>query len=89
MLPEHLQTATTATSLLPGAVAGNGRAVLDPADLHSGTSKGAESALCTGSWGLGAVSTSGSQLDVQCGDAQGLTKLLSFRNIYRIGFIKV
>lgn len=54
--------------LATGRVGGDGGHVLDTANAHTGTSKGAESALCTGTGGLGASTTGGTELDVQSGD---------------------
>lgn len=53
----RLETTTTATTLSASAVGGSGGDVLNSADLHASTSKGAESRLSTGSGGLGTVST--------------------------------
>ena len=61
---EGLETATTATTLAAGRVGGGGGDILDAADLHAGAGKGAESGLGTGAGGLGAVTTSGTDLDV-------------------------
>merc|ERR1711939_494329 len=44
--------------------------VLDTANLHAGTGESAESGLSTWAWGLGAVATSSSDLDMQSGNAQ-------------------
>ena len=44
-----LQPATATTALLPGAVGGDGSAILNPADLHASTgqsSAGTSSHLC-------------------------------------------
>ena len=67
-----LQPATATAALLPGGVGGDGGAVLDPADLHASSGKGAEGGLGPGSGSLGPVSTSGTQLDMQGGNAKGL-----------------
>lgn len=66
----RLQTATATTTLAAGRVGGRGGDVLDAANLHAGTSQGTEGRLGTGARGLGAVATSGTDLDVQGGDAQ-------------------
>lgn len=66
----HLETATTATTLLAGRVGGSGSHVLDTTNAHTGTGKSTESGLGTGTGGLGAVTTSGPDLDVEGGDAQ-------------------
>lgn len=64
------ETTTTATTLAAGRVGGRGSNVLDTADLHARTGQGTEGGLGTGAGGLGAVTTSGTDLDVQGGDAQ-------------------
>ena len=65
-----LQTATTATTLPPGRV-GRGRCdVLDTANTHTGTGESAEGRLGTGAGGLGAVTTSSPDLDVEGSDAE-------------------
>jgi hypothetical protein len=66
----RLQTTTTATTLSASAVGGGGGDVLDTADLHAGTGQGTESRLGTGAGGLGAVTTSGTDLDVEGVDAE-------------------
>ena len=66
----NLQTTTTATTLSAGRVGGSGGDVLDAADLHAGTGQGTESRLGTGAGGLGAVTTSSPDLDVEGGDAE-------------------
>merc|ERR1719350_472069 len=69
---QSLQPASTTSSLLPGGVARDGGAVLDAADLHAGTSQGAESGLSSGAGGLSAVAAGGTELDVEGGDSQNL-----------------
>lgn len=64
------ETATTATTLPAGRVRRGGGDVLNAADLHAGTGKGTESRLSTGTGGLGAVTTSGPNLDVEGSDAE-------------------
>ena len=64
------ETATTATTLPACGVGGCGGDVLDTSDAHAGTGKSAESGLGTGAGGLGAVTTGGTDLDVQSGDTE-------------------
>ena len=64
------ETTTTATTLPPGRVGGSGGDVLDAANAHAGTGKSAEGRLGTGAGGLGAVTTSGPDLDVEGRDAE-------------------
>jgi hypothetical protein len=65
-----LQTTTTATTLPPGRVGRGGGDILDTSNAHASTGERTESGLGTGAWGLGAVSTSGADLDVESGDAE-------------------
>jgi hypothetical protein len=74
------ETATTATTLPPGRVGGSGGDVLDASDAHTGTGEGAESRLGTGAGGLGAVTTSGADLDVEGRDAE-LLAADSYRSV--------
>ena len=67
-----LEPATTATSLLPSSIRRDWSAILDPADLHASSGESSQSRLGSRSGSLGAVTTGGSQLDVQGGDAKGL-----------------
>lgn len=60
-----LQTTTTATTLATSRVGRDGGDILDSADSHAGTGEGTEGGLGTGTGGLGAVTTSGADLDVQ------------------------
>lgn len=64
------ETTTTATTLPASRVGRSGGDVLDTADLHASTGKGAEGRLSTGTGGLGAVTTSGPDLDVEGSDAE-------------------
>ena len=64
------ETATTATTLPPRGVGRGGGHVLDTSNAHTGTGKSAESRLGTGAGGLGAVSTSSADLDVEGRDAE-------------------
>jgi len=66
----HLQTAAAATTLATGRIGGDGRDILNAADLQAGTGQGAESGLGTGARGLGAGATGGAELDVDGGDAE-------------------
>jgi hypothetical protein len=66
------ETTTTATTLPPGGIGRSGGDVLDTSDAHAGTGKSAESGLGTGAGRLGAVTTSGADLDVESGDAEFL-----------------
>ena len=72
--PFRLQTTTTATALATGAVGGDGRDVFDAANLHAGTGKGAESALATGTVGLGSVTARGADLHVHSRDSSLLAQ---------------
>lgn len=64
------ETTTTATTLPPGRVGRSRSDVLDTSNAHTSTGKSAESRLGTGAGRLGAVTTSGSDLDVESGDAE-------------------
>ena len=64
-----LRAETGTTHLAPGRVGGNGCHVLNAANAHARTSERTESALCTGTGGLGASTTSSTELDVEGGDA--------------------
>jgi hypothetical protein len=64
------ETTTTATTLPPGRVGWGGGDVLDTSNAHTGTGKRTESGLSTGTGGLGAVTTSGPDLDVEGRDAE-------------------
>jgi hypothetical protein len=66
----HLQTATTAGALAAGRVGGDGGHVLNSADLQASTGQGSESGLGTRAGGLGALTASGAQLDVNSGHAE-------------------
>merc|ERR1719281_209542 len=66
----HLQTATTATGLLAGAVSRDGGDVLDAADLHTRTGKRTQRGLGSGSRALGPGTTGGAELDVQRRDTE-------------------
>jgi hypothetical protein len=63
------ETTTTATTLSAGAVGGSGGDVLNAADSHAGTGEGTEGRLGTRAGGLGAVTTGGTDLDVEGSDA--------------------
>lgn len=69
------QTTTTTTTLASRAVGWRGRDVLDSSDSHARTSQRTQSRLGTGTRGLGAVTTSGADLDVEGGDAEFLASL--------------
>jgi hypothetical protein len=64
------KTTTTATTLPPRGVGRRGGDVLDTSDAHASTGKSAEGGLGTGAGGLGAVTTSGPDLDVEGRDAE-------------------
>lgn len=64
------ETTTTTTTLSPGRVGWGRCNVLDTSDAHASTGKSAESGLGTGAGGLGAVTTSSSDLDVESGDSE-------------------
>jgi len=66
------ETTTTATTLPPGGVGRGGGDILDTSNAHTGTGERAESRLGTGAGGLGAVTTSGPDLDVEGRDAEFL-----------------
>ena len=62
---------TTAATTLPACRVGRcGGNVLDTSDTHTSTGKSAKSGLSTGAGGLGTVTTSGADLDVQSGDTE-------------------
>ena len=65
-----LKSSTTATSLLPGGIRGNGGAIFNTSNLHASSGQRSQGRLRSGSGGLGPVSSSGSQLDVKGSDAQ-------------------
>jgi hypothetical protein len=67
---ENLETTTTATSLLPRAISRDGGDVLNTADLKASAGKSAESRLGTGTGGLGPVTASSAELDVDGSDAK-------------------
>ena len=67
----HSEPATTATSLLPCSIRRYGSAILDPANLHASPGQSSQSGLGSRSRGLGAVTSGGSQLDVQGSDPEG------------------
>jgi hypothetical protein len=64
------ETTTTATTLPPGGVGRGGGDVLDTSNAHTGTGERAEGRLGTGAGGLGAITTSGADLDVEGRDAE-------------------
>jgi hypothetical protein len=70
ILRTRSETTTTATTLPPGGVGRGGGDVLDTSDAHASTGKSAEGGLGTGAGGLGAVTTSGPDLDVEGRDAE-------------------
>merc|ERR1719411_1772647 len=59
----------------PCSIRRYGSAILDPTDLHASSGQSSERRLGSGPGGLGAVTTSGSQLDVQGSDAEGFNLL--------------
>ena len=65
-----LKSSTTATSLLPGGIRGNGGAIFNTSDLHASSGQRPQGRLRSGSGGLGPVSSGGSQLDVKGSDTQ-------------------
>ena len=72
------ETTTTATTL-PACRVGRCRGdVLDTSNAHTSTGKSAKGGLSTGPGGLGTVTTSGADLDVQSGD----TELLAAGSCY-------
>jgi len=66
----HLQTATTAGALAASGISGDGSDVLNSANLKTSTSQGSEGRLGARTGGLGALATSGTQLDVDGGDTE-------------------
>lgn len=64
------ETATTATTLPSSGVGRSGSDILDTSDAHTGTGKRAESRLSAGARGLGAVTTSSPDLNVQGRDTE-------------------
>ena len=65
-----LQSATTATTLPASRIGGDGGNILNAANLDARAGKSPESRLSTGTRGLGAVTSSCAQLDVQSIDAE-------------------
>lgn len=70
--PARLKAATAATGLPAGRVRGDGRHVLDAADLEPGARQGAEGVLRAGAGGLGLVAARCPHLDVHGRDAEFL-----------------
>jgi hypothetical protein len=70
MNPENLKTTTTATSLAAGRIGWGWGDILNSANLHARTGKSTESRLGTWTWGLGTVTTCGTDLDVEGVDAE-------------------
>lgn len=68
--PARSQAATAATGLPAGRVRGDGRHVLDAADLEPGARQGAEGVLRAGAGGLGLVAARCPHLDVHGRDAE-------------------
>jgi len=60
-----LQTATTATTLSAGGIGWDRGDILNASNSHASAGKGAKGSLGTWAWGLGAVTTGGTKLDVQ------------------------
>jgi len=60
--------------LLLRTVVAGWRLLTNTANLHASTGQGTQGALCTGTWGLGLVASSGTQLDVQGCDAKLLQR---------------
>lgn len=69
------QTTTTATTLSAGAIGGGRSNILDTTDSHTATSQGTEGRLGTRAGGLGSVTASSTDLDVEGVDAQILAAL--------------
>merc|ERR1712110_1057907 len=65
-----LQSSTSSTTLPPGGVAWDWRAILNSADLHAGSSEGTNGGLTAWSRRLLLGATSRSNLDVESGDAE-------------------
>jgi hypothetical protein len=64
---------TTATSRLASSTIGrNGCHILNPSNLHSISCQGSQGRLGSRSWTAALVSSSSTDLDVQCGDAKFL-----------------
>merc|ERR1719180_527896 len=72
---DHLEPASTPSTLLPCGITRDRSAVLNAADLHAGTGKSSKSRLSARARGLGAVATCGSELDVESSDAKSLDLL--------------
>jgi len=73
--PTRLETTSTASRLPPGGVSGDGGDILNPTDLHAGTSEGTERRLGSGPRSLRFVAASRPDLDVKGGDTEGLALL--------------
>merc|ERR1711976_661006 len=72
-LQEHtrkLQSSTSSTTLPPGGITWDWRAVFNSADFHAGSSEGSDGSLTAWTWGLLLGTTSRSDLDVESGDAE-------------------
>lgn len=65
-----LETTTTTTSLATGGVRWCWGDILNSSNLHSGTGESAESRLSSWAWGLGAVTTGSTDLDVESVNAE-------------------
>ena len=74
-MARSLESSSTASGLSAGGVSWDWGNILNASDLHSGASEGAEGGLGSWSWGLGALSSGSSQLDVEGVDVEGLALL--------------
>merc|ERR1712130_446535 len=70
-----LQTTTTATASALARVSRDGGDVLNATDLHARTSERTKRSLGTRTGGLGLVTTSSTELDVEGGDSLVLARL--------------
>merc|ERR1712026_78775 len=66
----NLQSSTSSTTLPPGGIRWDWGAIFNSTDFHAGSGKGSDSGLATWSWGLLFGTTSGSDFDVKCGNAE-------------------
>jgi hypothetical protein len=65
-----LQSSTSSTTLPPGGIGWDWGAIFNSTDFHAGSGKGSNSGLATWSWGFLFGTTSGSDFDVEGGDAE-------------------
>lgn len=93
MVVVKLQTTTTASTLPPGTITGDGGNILNTSNFHTVSSQSPESTLGSGSRAPGLISTSSPNLNVQSGNTQLLASdgnvLGGKHSSVRRGFITV